>query len=272
MVRSVRPTMARDGTIYGAYFGWRSFVGGGAKGTAKSDIIVVRDDNGGQGTNPFQALTDTSGTVGQVVAQNVTIPWSNGPTLGQERIGSTLSIAADPNTSSNVYIAWADRVGNGDIYTIHVRSSTDRGATWSPDLRTITNATCVALAVAGNGTVGLFYQQLIGTGGSSRWVTHLEQTRNMFSNFQDMVMATVPGNTPILKGVPYNGDYNYLTATDNEFRGIFSANNTPDMANFPQGVHYQRDANFATKKLGDRFGGNVDISIDPFYFSVPVMR
>lgn len=266
---SVRPTIARDGTVYVAYFGWRSRSGS----IRTSDVVVVRDDNGATGPNPFQALTDPAdGLAGRLVVQNVSIPWNTGSALGQERIGSTLSSAVDPNNSSTVYIAWADRVGTGDIYTTHVRRSTDRGVTWSGDLRTITNATCVALAVADNGTVGLLYQQLTGTGASSRWVTHLEQTRNAFSTFKDTILATVPNNTPARVFGPYIGDYNFLLAVGDEFQGVFSANNTPDLANFPQGVKYQRRANFTSKTLLDLSGNSVAISIDPYYFSVEVMR
>jgi len=90
----------------------------------------------------------------------------------QERIGSTLSIAVDPNHSSTVYVGWADRGRKGDIYTLHVRRSTDRGLTWSKaDLphTTISNATNIALAVANNGVAGLLYQQLSG----GRWLTHI---------------------------------------------------------------------------------------------------
>src|SRR5207237_8455290 len=89
---------------------------------------------------------------GRVGATHVTIPVSNAPTLGQERIGSTLAIAVDVLHSDNVYLAWADRVGTGDIYTVHVRRSTDRGATWSGDVRTMTNATDASLAVTANVT------------------------------------------------------------------------------------------------------------------------
>jgi len=51
---------------------------------------------------------------------------------------------------------------------------------------------------------------------------------------------------------------------------VFCANNTPDLANFPQGVTYQRAADFNTKALTDGSGNPVAISIDPFYFSLPV--
>jgi hypothetical protein len=266
---SIRPTVARDGTIYVAYFGWRSFSGG----IATSDVVVVRDDTGATGATPFQALTDTDRLAGRRVVQGVTIPFSNASTLGQERIGSTLSIAVDPNNSATVYMAWGDRVGTGDIYTIHVRRSTDKGVTWSSsDLRTLTNATNPALAVADNGTVGLLYQQVSGTGASSRWVTHLEQTRDAFTTVRDTILASVPANAPSVQFLPYIGDYDFLLAVGNEFRGIFSANNTPDLANFPQGVTYQRKANFTTKTLEDGSGGTVAVSIDPFYFSIKVMN
>ena len=263
---SVRPAAARDGTVYAAYLGWRSFTGT----TASSDVVVVRDDNNPTGANAFGDLTDADGLAGRRLATNVTIPWSNSATLGQERIGSTLSIAVDPNNSNNVYIAWGDRTGS-DIYTIHLRRSTDRGQNWSGDLRTISNATCIALAVSDNGTAAFLYQQVTGTGATSRWVTHLEQSRDAFANRQDTVLATVPANEPAFTFLPYIGDYNYVVAAGNTFRGIFSANNRPDNANFPQGIRYQRSANFSAGTLDDGSGGNVAISIDPFYFSVPVM-
>jgi hypothetical protein len=264
---SVRPAVAPDNTVYAAFFGWRKFDGK----TATSDVVVVRDDAGAVGTNPFQALRDPSDKLaGRLVAKKVAIPWSNAPTLGQERIGSTLSIAVDPNNSSVVYVGWADHGAKGDVYTLHVRRSTDRGVTWTAaDLphTTISNATNVALAVANNGVAGYLYQQL----SAGRWVTHLVQSHDGFATVQDTLLASVPANAPAQQFLPYLGDYDYLLAVGNEFRGVFCANNTPDNANFPQGVIYQRAANFATKTLTDGSGNSVAISIDPFYFTVPVM-
>src|SRR6266513_3056917 len=133
---SIRPAVAQDHTVYVAYFGWRSNAGA----NVTSDVVVVRDDSGATGATPFRDLVDPSDHLpGRLVATHVTIPWSNAPTLGQERIGSTLSIAVDALHSDNVYLAWADRAGTGDIYTAHVRRSTDRGATWSGELRTRTS-------------------------------------------------------------------------------------------------------------------------------------
>ncbi|HUC53037.1 MAG TPA: hypothetical protein VMR90_03275 [Candidatus Cybelea sp.] len=264
---SVRPAVAADNTVYAAFFGWRKFDGK----TATSDIVVVRDDAGAAGPNSFQALRDPSDKLpGRIVVKRTPIPWSNSPTLGQERIGSTLSIAVDPNQSSTVYVGWADRGSKGNIYTLHVRRSTDRGLTWSKtDLphTTISNATNIALAVANNGVAGLLYQQLA----AGRWVTHILQSRDGFATVQDLILASVPANTPVEQFLPYLGDYDYLLSVGNEFRGVFSASNSPDLANFPQGVTYQRSANFSTKTLTDGSGNPVAISIDPFYFSVPVV-
>src|SRR5467141_4093635 len=264
---SVRPAIAPDNTVYAAFFGWRKFNGT----TATSDVVVVRDDAGGTGPNPFQALRDPSDKLpGRLVVKGTSIPWSNGPTLGQERIGSTLSIAVDPNNSSTLYVGWADHGRKGDIYTLHVRRSTDRGVTWSKaDLpqTTISNATNIALAVANNGVVGLLYQQL----SASRWVTHIVQSHDGFATAQDLILANVPADTPVQQFLPYLGDYDYLLSVGNEFRGVFCANNSPELANFPQGVTYQRAADFRTKTLTDGSGSPVAVSIDPFYFSVPVI-
>ena len=264
---SIRPAVANDGAVYAAYFGWRKFDGK----TATSDVVVVRDDAAATGANPFQALIDSSdGLSGRIVVKGASIPWSNAPALGQERIGSTLSIAVDPNHSGTVYVSWADKGSKGDIYTLHVRSSTDRGVTWSKtDLpgTTIHNATNMALAVANNGVVGFLYQQFT----SGRWVTHLVQSHDGFKTRQDTVLATVPANQPTEQFLPYLGDYDYLLSVGNEFRGVFCANNAPDLADFPQGVTYQRAADFNAKTLSDGSGNAVPISIDPFYFTVPVI-
>src|SRR6185295_6010746 len=51
------------------------------------------------------------------------------------------------------------------------------------------------------------------------------------------------------------------------FFGVFSANNTPDSANFPAATPtYQRSVNFTTHQLLNSAGGAVPVSIDPFFF------
>jgi hypothetical protein len=51
-----------------------------------------------------------------------------------------------------------------------------------------------------------------------------------------------------------------------EFYGVFCGSNLPDLANFPNGVNYQRNADFATQTLLRTDNVTpVQISIDPFF-------
>jgi hypothetical protein len=203
--------------------------------------------------------------VGRIVAKNVNFTWNG--TLGQERLGGDLAIAVDPNNSSIVYIAFCD-VQSGS-YTIHIRRSQDRGVNWTPDLKTVSNAKNPVLAINSRGAVGLAYQQVVTSGGTQRWETHFEMTVNAFESSTDSVLASVPANTPAPQFLPYNGDYMGMMAVGDDFFGVFSANNTPDPANFPNGVNYLRNHNFTTKKLLAVDGiTEVAPSIDPFFFKV----
>jgi hypothetical protein len=265
---SIRPAAAPDGTVYAGFFRCTNWNGS----VATVDVVVVRDDSWGTAATPFTALVDPGDSLpGTRVVTSVTIPWVNGPALGNQRIGSTLSLAVDPSNSDVVYVGWADRVGTGDIYTIHVRRSTNRGVNWSGDLVTVTNATNVALAIGSNGSVGAIYQQVTGSGASQRWVTTLVQTKNAFATRQYTVLSTAPATVPAPAFQPYLGDYVHLVAVGSEFRGVFSANNTPNLANFPQGVIYQRQVDFNTQTLRNG-SATVPISIDPFFFRVRILN
>ncbi|MFL6337105.1 MAG: hypothetical protein ACJ754_27715 [Pyrinomonadaceae bacterium] len=274
---SIRPAIHQDGTVYGAFL---HQVGGTTLANLRYDLIVVRDDNFGSGPTPFVALTDPSdGRPGRRAVQNRLIPFLNEHALGQERIGSNLTIAVDPRPghSDTVYIAWADMVGTNQ-YTLHVRRSTDRGVTWSSnDLLTIPNATNPALAINSNGKIGFLFQHLSGVVKlrkvipSNRWETHLRRSTDGI-NWDDLVMATVPANNPMAgpNELPYLGDYLHLLTVGKDFYGIFTASNIPDPANFPNGVIFQR--NHSTKapfKLFDVDGTTeVEVSLDPFFFKV----
>jgi hypothetical protein len=60
-----------------------------------------------------------------------------------------------------------------------------------------------------------------------------------------------------------------LISLRKNFYGVFSANNTPDITNFPNGVVYQRNADFNTHTLLALDGTTpVAVSIDPFFFKV----
>jgi hypothetical protein len=269
----IRPTIHADGTVYGAFYGWRNVTGpdsGPLQVTA--DVVVVRDDAWGAGAAPFAALVDPSdGAAGRLVAQGVTFAFSVTGTAasGQQRLGGTLSIAVDPQNSKTVYLAWGDEQSSTG-FTIHVQASTNGGATWSsPELLTLDHATNAALAVNEEGVVGLLYQQLTGTGSARRWVTHFQRSSDGGSTWQDLMLANTPANTPVKVFDPYIGDYDHVLAVGKNFYGIFAANNTPNKTNFPNGVIYQRNADFTTHTLLDVDNTTtVQPSIDPFFFRI----
>jgi len=255
----IRTAVSADGTVYSAFERWNP---GAVFPNLNFDVVVVRDDNWGAGASPFQAL----GPLGVSVAQGRFAVWN--AIMGQERLGADLAIAVDHRDSRHVWIAWCDRVGgpSGTDWTVHVSHSTDRGKTWSPDVRTLTNVKNPSLAVNERRHVGLLYQAFTG----SHWVTKLEVTADAWQTApQTHVLHHAPANTPLRTFLPYLGDYVRLLAMGNDFSGVFCANNTPDRANFPSGVTYQRNADWATRQLLSNDGVTpVPPSIDPFFFSV----
>ncbi len=257
----IRPAVHIDGTVYAAYFGRRA---GGL-----SDVVVARDDNWAAGATQFTALVDSGdGLAGQRVVTGINVPFENFSTMGMERlVASDLSIAVDPRDSGRVWVAWGDRPPGTANLTLHVRRSTDRGQTWSNDLRTVANAKAPVLAVNSRGRVAFLYQQLTGSAPNQRWVTQVERTGSAFGAFTTTQLANVPATAPPPQFLPYLGDYMDMKATGKDFCGIFSANNTPALANFPMGVTYQRNANFDTQTLFAADGVTpVPVSIDPFFF------
>jgi hypothetical protein len=259
----IRPAVHIDGTIYAAYFGRRA---GGL-----SDLVVARDDNWAAGAAQFTALADSGDTLaGQRVVTGINVPFENFQTMGMERlVASDLSIAVDPRDSNRVWVAWGDRpAGTGNL-TLHVRRSTDRGQTWSADLRTIANAKAPVVCINSRGRVAFLYQQLTGAVPNQRWVTQVDRTGDEFATVTTTVLANVPANAPAPAFLPYLGDYMDMKSPGKDFCGIFSANNTPALANFPLGVTYQRNANFTTQTLFAADGVTpVAASIDPFFFSL----
>jgi hypothetical protein len=263
----IRPAYSpNDNTVYAAYFTWREEAPRAQRPGYYGDVVVVRDDAGATGNNPFTSLIGPDGKAGSFVAKNILIPFAGGA-LGPERVGAGgLSIVVDPRHSATgtLYVAWCDR-SLPDKYTLHVRRSTDKGVTWSADLRVVHNASVPSLAMSPVGSVvGLLYQQLV----NNRWITHFEQTKDGFETSDDTILATAPGNVPARVSQPYLGDYHYVVGVGNEFRGAFSSNNTPAVADFPSSALFQRGVNTTTETLTKPNGTTVQVSIDPFYFSI----
>ncbi len=255
---SVRPAIHAGGTVYTAYFDWRAPLVPPTWGSTIADVVVARDDNWGSGG--FQDLIDPlDAHFGVRVATGFNANFNG--TLGTDRFGSDLALAVDPRPrhSRRVWLAWCDMQGTS--YTLHVRRSTDHGRTWSADLLTVPNAKNPALAVNIDGRAGVFYQQLTGPGGAQRWGHHVQFTRNGV-DWHDVPLANAAATN-------WTGDYNGMLAHGRHFYGTFATDNTPDLANFPHGVRYQRNANFATKQLLNLAGiAVIPPSIDPFFFEI----
>jgi hypothetical protein len=267
-----RTAVHPSGVVYGAFHRWVDIV----KETATSldvkiDVCVVRDDDFGAGQNPFTDLKDSGDhKAGVRVSKNRLVHFtaSVGP-LGMERIGGDLSIAVDPSNANHVWLAWCDRPGGvkSRNWTMHVRHSTNKGRTWSTDVRTIKKAKNPALAVNDSGLVGLMYQQVVGSGATARWRTRLELSQDAWATGPTgFTLHTALTHSPPRDFLPYIGDYIRLVTVGSEFYGVFSGSNLPDMANFPHGVTYQRTANFTTHTLLRNDGVTpVPVSIDPFF-------
>lgn len=252
-----------DGTVYTVFMHCTRQFGDGRN--YDFDVVVRRDDNWGSGTDPFTALAEPgSKTPGVRAAASNFARFAD--IVGQERVGADLAIAVHPRDSSTVYIAWCDRAGgvSGTGWGLHVARSTDRGNQWSIVREIVPVGKNPALAINNEGRVGLAYQEL--TGGN--WVTRLEVTSDVWRTpAETKVLHQAPSNVPVANGVPYIGDYIRLLAVGNDFYGVFSGNNTPTAANFPNGVRYQRSANFVTGGLLNTDGITpVAVSIDPFFF------
>jgi hypothetical protein len=258
----IRPAVHLDGTVYAIYAA-RTAVSGNIR---TCNIVVVRDDNWAAGGTQFNDLLDSGdGQRGQIVVSGVNVVWNAGAAFGQERLGGNVAIAVDPRNSDNVYAAWADNAGA--LSTLHVRRSQTRGQTWSgTDLRVITGAINPALAINSRGRVCFMYQQLTGAAPNQRWETHIELTDNNWSTVNNRILSNTPANAPARVFGPYLGDYIGLMAVGKDFYGVFCANNTPNAANFPQGVVFQRNVNMGTQTLLANDGVTaVPASIDPFF-------
>ena len=214
------------------------------------EVVVVRDDQGGirgpVNPNPFAVLDQG------VVLQSGSYPTAAFQ-LGQQRIGGDLSLTIDPQNPDTVYLSFS-RIENHQP-VLYVHRSQDGGKTWK-DLLAIDNAAIGNLSVAANGTWGLMNIRV----DNGRMIQEFRQNGG-----DPTVLASWPLNDPP-GGVVYVGDYQSLVVVGNTFYAGFCASNSPDLADFPSGVVYQRNADFPGHRLLAVTGAPVQHSIDPYFF------
>src|SRR5436853_596417 len=225
----------------------RAFLRTSQVGNADRGYIGLNDFDAPDGrTATVDVSLDGGGTYASRRIETRSTAGQNGPSIRP-------AVAQD-HTVYVAYFGWRSNAG-ADVTSDIVVVRDDSGATGATPFRDLVDPS----------------DHLPGPPGTSRWVTRLEQSRDGFATHQDVVLASVPATTPTFQFLPYIGDYNCLLTRGNQFLGIFSANNTPDSTNFPQGVRYQRRVDFPTHRLLDGSGAAVAVSIDPFFFSVPVL-
>jgi hypothetical protein len=239
--------------------------------------VVVRSDNGG--ADDFKAL-GTSGN-GVTIATPISIftdDENTHLTLGQERIGSDIAIAVDPNNANHVVVVYGDAPGANDagIAQLVLKESTDGGATWSQEkYRTPSSVRSAlpGLAILPNGAIGLLYASYDPV--TNVLSQHLLTTTDDSTN--DITLARQTNSLPTANGDdPYIGDFFDLTSRGNTFYGIFSASNADDGTNaLFQNVTFNRDftgtPGTSSFRLTDATGNAIPFSIDPFFFSYPVL-
>jgi hypothetical protein len=235
-----------------------------------SQVVVVKSTNSGGSFSSGVAAASTTGYFANVA--------NTALTLGQERTGSDLAIAVDPNNANRVVVAYGDVTG-GNVGTLqlHVVESTDGGATWTNKFTTSSSVRSAlpALTITANGDVALLYASY--NPSSDQLSQHLLTTTDDFATTTDSLLGTESNATPLFDFFPYLGDFYDLSSVGNELFGIFSASNFDNgtLANYPDAV-FQRCTTgvegTASFDLCNNAGGSVSLSIDPFVFSLDLSQ
>src|SRR5262245_43768494 len=268
--------------VYAIFNRYGSVVESDANGERfNSEIVVVRSDNGG--ADDFKVL----GTSGNGNAVTIATPVSiftddenTQLTLGQERIGSDIAIAVDPNNANHVVVVYGDAPGpNGaNVSQLAVKESTDGGTTWSQELYRTPSSVRSALpglAILPNGAIGLLYASYDPV--TNELSEHLLTTTDDFATTHDITLASQTNSLPTANGDdPYIGDFFDLTSRGNTFYGIFSASNADDgtnaqLQNVTFNRHFTGTPGTSSFRLTDATGTAIPFSIDPFFFSYPVL-
>jgi hypothetical protein len=264
----IRAAISADGTkVYAVY----NRVSAYNDESRVGDVILVRDDDGGNSSTPFSALRDPNSPnnrPGLPVVPSRTFGWD--ALLGRDRLGGDLALVVDPHDANRIYLVWGELVEGQPA--LFVKRSDNGGTKWSDKLHTVMNAKNPGLAINDHGTLAFLYQQVVtaSNGEEKTWVTQLQLTKDDFKTVTPpLTLAKFPVcELDSIRGQPRLGDYLHLMAVRNDFYGIFSAMNEPEESRFPCGVTFQRRKDSIRKTLLDLDGSEVCPSVDPFFFTV----
>jgi hypothetical protein len=259
-------------TVYAAFTRWGNAVTDSATGNTVftgSNVVIAKSINAGAS---FAAGVTAANTNGYFSNTN------NTPlTLGQERTGSDIAIAVDPNNANRVVVAYgsAGTTPTSGILQLHVVESTDGGTTWTQKFTTSSavRSALPGLTITADGQIGLLYASFDPSGNNPRPLSqHLVTTSDDFATTTDSLLGAESNITPPSDFDPYLGDFYDLTSVGDTMYGIFSASNDDNGINaLYASATFQRDftgtPGTATFQLTNPTGGPVNSSIDPFVFS-----
>jgi hypothetical protein len=222
--RTTRTAVAPDGLAYAIYKTREGTVAGGFE---NAHFRVHRSDDCGAAWDYLGP--DGVSVHGDERAQTFfTTTWGNSARGKVARARSSDAwIAVDPS-DGDVYAAYVHRDDSG-FGQIYVARSTDFGATWASTRVTdgTHHSAYPEIAVADNGAIGVLYVDYDDSGVRNIYRHHFARSFDDGATWTDQVLSS-SDPTPIRNarnGFLW-GDYNGLTAFENTFYGVFTADST----------------------------------------------
>jgi hypothetical protein len=179
-----------------------------------TDLDISRSTDGGDTWSPLRAVFPLTGV-------NVTDP-SNGIEV---RDGEGLPALAVDRASGALYLAWEDALfSNGAREGIAVARSRDGGLTWDPPVQVngepAVGAFTPSIAVAADGTVGVFYYDFRDPRGATAW---LATSSDGGATWSDEPLSSAFELGPALVGSSFFlGDYQGLGTRGDHFVPLFA--------------------------------------------------
>jgi hypothetical protein len=274
-------------TAYAAFVRWNSVLDTNSFGDTRYNASVMIVSSANAGADNFTAL-GTGGNGVQIASTIWAFSAEDGPensplTVGQERIGSDLAIAVDPNNAGHVVVVYSNAPGaansNPSQLQLILMESFNGGASWAQKYTTSssTRSGQPAIAILSNGTIGFLYDNY--DPATNQLSQQFLTTMDDFASVNVTTLATESNTTPVELGQPYVGDFFNLISIGNTFYGTFSASNA-DNGNSATGAlfptltlhrSYKGTPGTSSFQLTDASGNAVPFSIDPYFFSVTVV-